>query len=156
MKKMMLGVALAATMTGCASQVVGFTMLSNKSIDLSRAAEFKRGTAPVSAEDTVHIIVIIPTGAPDAGEALSRALASVPGAVALLDGTISSEIFYIPYIYGYSKYVVEGTPLIDPRLQASKTPVDGSYHLVVLDRHGDVKQVKPLTHDEFDAMTRKG
>ena len=156
MKKMILGVALAAAMSGCASQVVGFTMLSNKSIDLSRAAEFKRGGAQVSAEDKAHIVIIIPTGAPDAGEALTRALASVPGAVALLDGTITSEIFYIPYIYGYSKYVVEGTPLVDPRLLADKTPADGRYHLVVLDRHGDVKQVKPLTRAEFDAMTRKG
>jgi hypothetical protein len=47
---------------------------------------------------------------------MDNAIESVPGAVALLDGVLNHNFWYIPYIYGQESYDVEGTPLIDPLL----------------------------------------
>lgn len=86
-------------------------------MDLSRGAEFERGQRRVTGEDTAHIILFVPTGVPNAKEALDRAIEGTPGAVALLDGVITHKSWWIPYIYGQSIIEVEGTPLIDPRLK---------------------------------------
>ena len=59
---------------------------------------------------------IIPTGEPNAKEAIDRAIQKQPGAVGLLDGVIYKHGWYIPYIYGQFSFEVEGTPLIDPKL----------------------------------------
>ena len=34
-----------------------------------------------------------------------------------LDGVISTKWWYIPYVYGEQTILVEGTPLIDPKLK---------------------------------------
>jgi hypothetical protein len=47
--------------------------------------------------------------------ALERAIDSVPGGVALVDGSIKlNQRIFFPFIYADSKIVVEGTPLVDP------------------------------------------
>lgn len=102
--------------TGCTTRLTDFTIISTKNIDLSRGAEFSRGETRVEGEDTKHIIIIIPTGQPSAKEAADKAIESTPGAVALLDGVLEHEMFYFPYVYGYSTYRIKGTPLIDPKL----------------------------------------
>lgn len=153
MKKLMLGAALVLAMTGCTTRLMDFTIISSKNMDLSRGAEFKRGKARVAGEDMAHIIIIIPTGIPNAKEALDRAIESVPGAVALLDGVITSEFFFFPYIYGYSKYIVEGTPLIDPKLLANHVE-DDVYRMVTLSKDGSVKAVKILSKHEFDSLAK--
>lgn len=119
MKKVALLVATIATLlnTGCTYRFVDFTTISSKNIELSRGADLIRGKQRVTGVDTTHIISFIPTGRPDAKEALDRAIESTPGAVALLDGVISTKFWYIPYIYGQQSVIVEGTPLIDPKLK---------------------------------------
>ena len=153
MKKLVLGFALAMAISGCTTRLVDFTIISSKTIDLSRGAEFKRGKERVNGEDMAHIIIFIPTGIPNAKEAMDRAIESVPGAVALLDGVITQEFFYFPYIYGYSKYIVEGTPLIDPKLLANHVQ-DDVYRMVTLNKDGSVKAVKVLSKPEFDALAK--
>jgi len=103
--------------TGCTYRFVDFTAISSKNVDLSRGADLIRGKNRVTGKDTAHIIVFIPTGRPDAKEALDRAIESTPGGVALMDGVISTNFWYIPYIYGQQSVIVEGTPLIDPKLK---------------------------------------
>ncbi|HOO40537.1 MAG TPA: hypothetical protein PK425_11115 [Syntrophales bacterium] len=103
--------------TGCTTRLTDFTIISTKNIDLSRGAEFIRGENRVTGEDTKHIIIFIPTGVPSPKEATDKAIENVPGAVALLDGVLEQEMFYFPYVYGYSTYRVKGTPLIDPKLK---------------------------------------
>jgi hypothetical protein len=103
------------TISGCSQRVADFTIISSKNIDLSKGADFKRGPTRVHGEDLKHII-IIPAGHPNAKEAMDNAIESVPGAVALLDGVLNHNFWYIPYIYGQESYDVEGTPLIDPLL----------------------------------------
>lgn len=119
MKNVISGIAIAALLlsTGCTTRFVDFTTISSKNIDMSRGAEFVRGKQRVTGEDKARIIVFIPTGRPDAKEALDRAIESTPGAVALLDGVISTKWWYIPYVYGEQTILVEGTPLIDPKLK---------------------------------------
>ena len=116
---LLMGVIFIAA-AGCTTRLVDFTVISTKNIELSRGADLKRGTLRVEGIDKTHIIIIIPTGVPNMEEAIDRAIESVPGAVALIDGVVSHRFWYIPYIYGQSMYIVKGTPLIDPTLTASR------------------------------------
>jgi hypothetical protein len=117
LKKLTLLAAAVVLLSGCTQRYIDFTTISSKNMDMSRGAEFERGTQRVVGEDMSHIIVFIPTGQPNAKEALDRAIEGTPGAVALLDGVITHKFWWIPYIYGQSSIEVEGTPLIDPRLK---------------------------------------
>jgi hypothetical protein len=116
MKKAISAVAIVTSLlsTGCTYRFIDFTAISSKNIDMSKGADFIRGKERVIGEDKSHIIVFIPTGTPNAKEALDRAIEKTPGAVALLDGVISTKWWYIPYIYGQQSVIVEGTPLINP------------------------------------------
>ena len=51
-------------------------------------------------------------------EATDRAIESVPGAVALVDGVVYARGWW--FIFGESTYIVEGLPLIDPSLPGAK------------------------------------
>jgi phosphoribosylcarboxyaminoimidazole (NCAIR) mutase len=106
---------------GCTTRMVDFTTISTKNVDWSKAETFVRAPARVEGIDKVHIIIFIPTGIPNMKEAIDRAIESKPGSVALVDGVVYQKVWYIPYIYGQSSYVVEGTPLIDPALTGSFT-----------------------------------
>jgi hypothetical protein len=105
-------------LSGCSTRVADFTIISSKNIDLSKGMNFKRGSTRVKGEDLKHII-IIPTTHPNAKEAMDKAIESVPGCVALTDGVLNHNLWWIPYIYGQESYEVEGTPLIDPDLLKS-------------------------------------
>lgn len=122
MKKALFLIA-AIAVSGCSNRIADFTIISSKNVDMSRGAEFKRSSQRVSGEDVKHIIIFIPTGQPNAKEAMDRAIEKVPGAIALMDGVVTQEFFWIPYIYGQSKFVVEGTPLIDPILLQQNNPI---------------------------------
>ena len=105
-------------MSGCAYRIGDFTMVSSKNVDLSRAADFKRGSNRVKAEDNVPIIFGFPVGMPNMKTALDHAIESTPGAVALTDGVVTQKVFNF-VIFGQLGYEVEGTPLFDSKLQAS-------------------------------------
>jgi len=114
---MILGLS-ALLITGCAYRIGDFTMVSTKNIDLSRGADFTRSPTRVKGEDTVPLILGIPVGLPNMKTALDHAIAKTPGAVALTDGVVTQKRFDF-IIFGQLGYEVEGTPLIDPRLQQS-------------------------------------
>lgn len=103
--------------TGCTQRLLDFTIISSKNVDLSRADSWEHVSWRVKGTDTAHWILIFPTGIPDAKEAMDRAIESQPGAVALVDGVVSFKSWIIPFIYGQQKYIVEGSPLIDPKLK---------------------------------------
>jgi hypothetical protein len=83
-------------------------------------------------------------------EALDRAIESVPGAVALLDGVLTQRAWYIPYIYGESSFLVEGTPLIDPAFAAE--PPASPYRLARFSVSGALSSSRSLTKEEFLAL----
>jgi hypothetical protein len=106
------------TLSGCVSvnRIGDFTIISSKNIDLSRGANFKRGTVRVKGQDMVSTMGFVPVTA-NMKTAIDKAIESTPGTVALLDGVISQKI--TPWKVGYT---VEGTPLIDPALLTDTTP----------------------------------
>jgi hypothetical protein len=90
----MLGVVLAfgLVLTGCATRLGAFTVISTKSIDWSRVSEFKRSTQKVEGRDMYHIIIFIPTKFNITIEtAVDNALEQVPGGIALIDAVLSSK-----------------------------------------------------------------
>ncbi|MGZ8942802.1 MAG: hypothetical protein ACXW00_08555 [Methylobacter sp.] len=113
-KKIVIPFCLLTALSGCSQRMVDFTVISSKNMDLSHGADFKRSPTRIKGEDRKHIIIFIPTGIPNAKEAMDNAIESVPGAVGLVDGVITQYSWYIPYIYGQTWIEVEGTPLIDP------------------------------------------
>ncbi|MDD2365495.1 MAG: hypothetical protein PHN84_04965 [Desulfuromonadaceae bacterium] len=107
-------VAMVITsMMGCVQRITDFTIISSKNIDLSNGANFKRDGKRIEGEDSKPII-LIPIGIPNAKEALDNAIQGVPGCVGLVDGVLESE--YFSFFFGYVKYRVKGTCLIDPNL----------------------------------------
>lgn len=137
--------------SGCTTRLVDFTMISTKNIDLSRSADFKRAKQRVTGKDEAMIIIIIPTGVPNMKEAIDRALESVPGAVALVDGVVYQEAFW--FIIGTSSYVVEGTPIIDTTLASIE--LKSKFMVAELDRKGMLKEFKYVSGEEFAALEKK-
>lgn len=144
---------LALVFTGCSVRLVDFTIISTKNIDLAKGASFKRGQSRVTGQDSVCIIIIIPTGTPNIKTAIDKAIQSVPGAVALLDGVVTSKCWYIPYIFGKSSYVVEGTPLIDPSIATAK--LQSNRIISRLDNKGNVIETKYVSNAEYELIKKK-
>ena len=138
---------------GCTTRLVDFTMISTKNVDLSHAANFERGKARVQGEDEASIIIFIPTGTPNMKEAIDRAIEKIPGAVALVDGVLTVKSWYIPYIFGKTTYVVEGTPLIDPALALGK--LESNFMISKLDNTGKVKEFRYVSEEEYAAVRNK-
>ena len=109
----------AVVVSGCTTttRIGDFTIISSKNIDLSRGADFKRGTNRVIGQDMVGTSGFGPVAAPNMKTAIDRAIESVPGTIALLDGVISQRV-----TTWRTGYVVEGTPLIDPSLLSDSIP----------------------------------
>jgi hypothetical protein len=118
-----LTVLLASTLwvgAGCVRTITDFTIVSTKNFDLSRAGEFERYPQVRRGRDVVHWVTIFPlswTGEPELKPAIDRAIQSVPGGVALVDGRIREVFWYIPLLYGQHSLVAEGTPLVDPKIR---------------------------------------
>jgi hypothetical protein len=94
-------------------------MLSTQNVDLSRAGEFRRSVSTVEGKDTMHIILGVKTKANiDLKEAIDRALAKFPGAVALVNVRLYTTGWSI-LVYGQTSYIVSGTALVDPNLVPS-------------------------------------
>ena len=134
---------------GCTTRLVDYTVISTKNIDWSRANSFQRAKGRTEGKDTAHIIIIIPTGVPNMKEAIDRAIESVPGGVALVDGVLSSNAWYIPYIYGQSSYVIEGSVLVDPQL--AQVGTDEEYLVVRMDKDGSIKTRESISLEEYES-----
>ena len=142
-----------AILSGCVTRLVDFTVISTKNIDLAKGASFERAKSRAKGEDLICIIIFVPTAVPNIKTAIDRAIESVPGAVALLDGVISQKAWYIPLIFGQSGFVVEGTPLIDPKLVTAKLP--SNYIISRLDKKGNVKETKYVSKAEYETVKEK-
>ena len=152
MKKFLLlcCVTMSILMTSCVSRLGAFTVISTKNIDWSRAAEYQRNNKRVDGEDVFHIIIFIPTKMNITIEdAVDQALEKVPGAVALVDAVLRSKFFYIPYIYGQSAYIIEGSVLIDPKLAMLDDCNETIYYQGYYDKNKDFKLSK-IDKNQFD------
>lgn len=145
-------VLLCVSVSGCVTRLTDFTLISTKNIDLARGAEFKRAATRVQGQDCVHLLVYIPLGVINMKEAIDRAIESVPGAIGLLDGVIYSKAWWI-IIYGQISYVVEGTPLIDPKIATAK--LESNFIISKLNKQGDVVGTKYVSKSEYDLAKKK-
>jgi len=152
-------VCLSFLTVSCTTRMTDFTVLSTKNVDLSKMASYTRGPQRVKGEDLAFIIIFIPTGVPHPKEAIDKAIESVPGAIALVDGVVYQRGWW--FILGQSGFIVEGTPLIDPSLTGGhaqlKSPYIFSFYSAetkkqevrYLDRHTYASLRKSLeAHDE--------
>ncbi|RLC55663.1 MAG: hypothetical protein DRH89_07230 [Candidatus Cloacimonadota bacterium] len=156
MKKIVFGLVIVILLSGCTTRFIDFTIISSKNIDMSRGAEFYRDRNRVIGEDSASIIIFIPTGTPNAKEALDRAIESVQGAVALLDGVISQKFFYIPYIYGESTIIVEGTALIDPKLLSNiEEETTGKHYVIVMNKSGEIEKSTEVSEEDYKMISMK-
>jgi len=146
---MFLVLALGIVFSGCVNKRLGnFTVISTKNIDWNRAAELKPDNRRTSADDSYHVIVIIPTKKRiTVQDAVDRAIEHVPGGIALTDVVVRRKSFWL-LLYGKSRYIVEGVVLVDPRFaMTGETP--GSKYLVVYSPDGEGFIRKEVTEEEF-------
>lgn len=149
-------ILLLSVLSGCTARIGDFTIISSKNIDWSQASSFKRQFSRIEGVDKCHIIIFIPTGVPNMKEALDVAIESVPGCVALLDGALYKRVWWIPYIYGQTSYIVEGTPLLDPAHITETALLETTgYTAVQCDKTGKIVSANSLTKDEFEVLKQK-
>ena len=101
---------------GCTTRpILDFTVLSTRSLPSGGLEGLERRETRAWGESSQQIFIVFPVGDISIGTSLERAINSVPGCVALVDGSITlEERIFFPLIYADSKIVVQGTPLIDP------------------------------------------
>lgn len=153
MKKLILLAAAAGLVaSSCTQRIVDFTIISTKNIDMTKSSNFQKGKVRTEGSDKVHIIIFIPTGTPNIKTAVDKAIEKIPGCVALLDGVVYGKFWWVPYVYGQSQYIVEGTPLIDPAMVMNKGLELPDYASIKFDNDGQVKQVKSVSIEDYNAL----
>ena len=152
MKKEVFGIflvlAFGIVFSGCAGRRLGaFTVVSTKDIDWSRAAEFQPDNRRTTADDSYHIIILVPTKRITIQEAVNRAIEHVPGGIALTDAVIRHKSYWL-FLYGKSSYTVEGVVLIDPQAVVNGETPESKY-LVLYSPDGEKFIRKEVTEQEF-------
>jgi hypothetical protein len=144
---------LAMALGGCTHRVLDFTIVSTKNIDLSKASTLTRSSQRTDGQDKIHIIIFIPTGSINLKEAVDRALAKVPGSVALLDGVIYQSSWWA-ILYGQSSFTVEGTALIDPTLvpKSGVKEIESNYISIYEDPDSMDTRVEYLTQADYESL----
>jgi len=101
---------------GCSHTMTEFDILATRKVSLGRLASFNLTARAVRGEDTIHVIIVVPIEfrGHDLNAAINKAIDSVPGGVALVEGRIEEIKFIIPFLYSQLSYVVEGRVLVDP------------------------------------------
>ena len=140
--------------SSCSQRILDFTIVSSKNVELSKANTFVRGNMRVSKNDVSYIIILAPVGQINIKEAMDRAIESYTGCVALLDGVIRTKSFYIPFIFGRSAAIVEGTPLVDPQF-VSDVENMLNYRKIELDKRGEIHKVETISARDYYAFKEK-
>ena len=130
-------------LSGCSQRVGDFTVISTKNTELGQKFVRTNLKAKTIGIDSKPTVVFIPFGTPSIKEAVDKALES-EGAQVLTDVVVYYDYYYIPYIYGETKYRVEGTAWKKTDLnEKAKNDLDSAEAIYVLQqKEGDVKFVK--------------
>jgi hypothetical protein len=151
MKKIFLFFGILLIMSACSQRVVDFTIISTKNIDFSNKEEFQRGKNRITGIDKKHFVIIVPIGSPNMKEAIDAAIESTPDCIALVDGVVYYKFWIIPLIYGQMKYIVEGTPLIDPTIGSINNNVIPDYCKIELNSSNKIINIENITKEEYVA-----
>ncbi len=148
MKKIILTPILFLLLTSCSQSLFNFTLISTKNIEFNKLSLLEKSDKKTRGEDKASIIVFIPTKNIKIDQAITNTIDGIPGCVALLDGVVYSKYWWIPYIYGEQKFVIEATPLIDPSTKSTTTSYI-EYGRVKLDKNGEFKSLESISKDEY-------
>ena len=113
---LLIGAMVLLFSSACTTRLGEYTIISTKNVDTSAMSRYERGHNRIRGEDKSSIIFFVQMGQPNMKEAIDNAIEGTPGAVALLDPVLYHEYWWIPFIYGESKFVVEGNPLLKPSM----------------------------------------
>lgn len=150
MKKTSILIFASIILSSCSQDLFNFTIVSTKNIELEKLSLLKKSTEKAKGEDKSSIILFIPTKRIKIDKAISNTIDGIPGCVALLDGSVYSKFWWIPYIYGEQKIVIEATPLIDSSIP---NPLP-KYGKIFLDKKGKIKKIEAISATEF-ALAKK-
>ena len=116
MKKILL---LSFCISACTVNMAKFSVVSTKNYETDN--EYK-SIGNIYGEDKKYIIIFIPTGTPRIDNAIDDAL-SKNRAEFITDASVDYTTFYIPYIGGYNKYIIngEGWEIVPNSIKKSKT-----------------------------------
>jgi hypothetical protein len=154
MKKTFIVIFTSIILTSCSQNLFNFTLVSTKNIELEKLSLLKKSSERTKGEDKTSIIIFIPIRKIKIDQAISNTIDGIPGCVALLDGVVYSKFWYIPYIYGQQKIVIEATPLVDPSI-AKSSKILPKYGKIFLDKKGKIKSIESISEVEFDFEKNK-
>jgi hypothetical protein len=137
-----------AVLTGCATQIGQFTMATTKNVDLSRLGQFNRTSREVKAQDSTVYILGFKVKTAKMNAALDKALARIPGAVALIDVRISTKSTSL-ILVRFDSYIVSGTALVDPQIVSGGSSNENP-QLVAFSEEGEIIEVVAITQEEYD------
>jgi len=153
-KKFWLGIPVMAlvlitVLSGCATQIGQFTMATTKNVDLSRLGEFTRTTREIKAQDSSIFIFGIQVKTAKMQAAMDKALAKIPGAVAMVDVRISTKSTSL-IIVRFDSFIVSGTALVDPKIVSAETSEKNEQpQLVKFTEEGKIIETVVLTNEEY-------
>ena len=111
MKKILCIIILLFLTTACTTNHGTFTVLSNRSVDYEQLKKNSEVIRDVEGKDISHLIIFIPTKMnPNIFAALTDAL-SQHGGDAMINVSVESTFWWIPYIYGKIGWTVKGDVL---------------------------------------------
>ena len=154
MKKIIILSLIGLILTGCSQNLFNFTLVSTKSIELEKFSSLKKSSEKTTGEDKASLIIFIPTRTIKIDQAITNTIDAIPGCVALMDGTVYSKFWWIPYIYGEQKFVIEATPIIDPSFSQSSSNLP-KYGRILIDKEGNVETIESITENTFLAEKNK-
>lgn len=154
MKKILLFTIVGLILTGCSQNLFNFTLVSTKSIELDKLSSLKKSTEKAIGEDKASLIIFIPTRMIKIDQAITNTIDAIPGCVALMDGVVYSKFWWIPYLYGEQKFVIEATPLIDPSYSHSINDLP-KYGKVYIGKEGKVDLIESISKHEYLAEKNK-
>lgn len=138
--------------SGCSQLNFGYSIISSKNLDYDQLSSYERGTFKSIGEDSRMIILV--QGDDNSLKALDRAIETIPGAVALVDGVIRNNSWWAIFV-GKSTVIVEGTPLIDPALVNRETQNLNDYSICLMDEEGNLKASKNVNKETFIDLKNK-
>ena len=119
MKKLLPAALFAALLSGCATRIGDFTVLSTKNMDLNSSDGFTTQTGKrVTGSDVQHWVLFFPvTGMANMKQATDNAIQSAPGAVGLSNVVLYNTSVWIPLLYANGGYRIEGDPVFPKNKQ---------------------------------------
>lgn len=158
-KNLIVATLVSTALVSCKTRIMDYTIISTKNLDMSRIGEMKRSTGEenrIVGVDRAHIVLIFPvTKKASMEEAVDKALESIPGAVALVDGVVYRRDFRFPFVYGLHAIIVEGTPVIDESLIGYQPIESTGYSMVQINEEDSIFQTKSITAKDYQELFEK-